>query len=159
MEQKVSHLQVTIKQLERKVTDKDSKAEELKKKVEASESHIRNLKIENSSLKLEMDHSRNALDKMSEESQSKSDELVDIKSELQRYITEVKRFEEMMDLKETDRLTLLQQYEELSKEVTAYESSNRSLGKISDNTAPYLTIFLSRDAGSQPDAGGEEQGR
>ena len=40
-----------------------------------------------------------------------------------------------MDLKETDRVTLLQQYEELSKEVTAYESSNRSLGKLSDNTA------------------------
>ena len=82
-----------------------------------------------------MDHSRNALDKMSEESQSKSDELVDIKSELQRYITEVKRFEEVLYLKENDRLTLLQQFEELSKEVTAYESSNRSLGKLSDNTA------------------------
>ena len=66
---------------------------------------------------------------MSEESQSKSDEIVDIKSELKRYITEVKRFEEVLDLKEADRQSLLTQYEELSKEVTAYESSNRSLGK------------------------------
>merc|ERR1711942_359592 len=46
---------------------------------------------------------------------------------MKRYITEVKRFEEVLDLKEADRQSLLTQYEELSKEVTAYERSNRSL--------------------------------
>ena len=65
---------------------------------------------------------------MSDESRGKSEELVDIRSELQRYITEVKRVEELLDMKETDRINLLTQYEELSKEVSAFEATNRSLG-------------------------------
>jgi len=127
LERKLSQLQVTLKQLERKVLQKETQVEELQETIEKMEVLNRNLKIENSSLRLETEHNRSALDKLSGESQSKSDELIDIKSELKRYITEVKRFEELLDLKENDRLTLLTQYEELSKEVTAYESSNRSL--------------------------------
>jgi len=127
LEQRLSQIQITVKQLERRISDKEIKVEELREVVEKLESLNKALHIENSSLKLEIDHTRNALDKMSEESQSKSDEIVDIKSELKRYITEVKRFEEVLDLKEADRLSLLTQYEELSKEVTAYEKSNRSL--------------------------------
>ena len=46
---------------------------------------------------------------------------------MQRYITEVKRVEELLDIKESDRVNLLAQYEELSKEITAYEATNRSL--------------------------------
>jgi len=127
LERKLSQIQIKVKQLERKVSDKENKVEELHGKVEKLESLNRTLQIENSSLRLEIDHTRNALDKMSEESQSKSDEMLDIKSELKRYITEVKRFEELLDVKEADRLNLLTQYEELAKEVTAYESSNRTL--------------------------------
>ena len=35
--------------------------------------------------------------------------------------------EELLDIKEQDRVTLLSQYEELSREVSAYEATNRSL--------------------------------
>ena len=135
LERRLSQMQVTVKQLEKKISDKENKVEEVLERLEKYESSNKALYIENSSLKLEIDHTRNALDKMSEESQSKSDEIVDIKSEMKRYITEVKRFEEVLDLKEADRQSLLTQYEELSKEVTAYERSNRSLGKniLNDN--------------------------
>ena len=140
LERRLSELQVTVKQLERKVSVKEDKVEELLGKVETCESLNKNLKIENSSLRLEVDHTRNALDKLSEESQSKSDEIVDIKSELKRYITEVKRCEEVLDLKEADRLSLLTQYEEVARAMTAYESTNRSLGKYRVLSTAYLIL-------------------
>jgi len=43
------------------------------------------------------------------------------------YVGQVKRFEELVEMKERERRMLLNQYEELSKEVTNAESNNRSL--------------------------------
>ena len=106
------------------------------------------MKVEVSSLRYELQNNKDELEKVSEESQSKSDEIVDIKSELQRYLSEVKRFEELIDLKDNERSNLLRQYEELSKEASAFESSNRSLGE--------LIIIMLLDSVSVPD--GKSQG-
>ena len=41
--------------------------------------------------------------------------MLDIRAELQRYVTEVKRFEEMLEHKEEERRQLLHQHEQLCR--------------------------------------------
>ena len=110
--------------------EKDRRVEELKGTRVSLEAEARNTKVDNGRLRSELEQQKSEVERLSDESRGKSEELVDIRSELQRYITEVKRVEELLDLKESDRIGLLTQYEELSKEVSAYESTNRSLGNV-----------------------------
>ena len=128
LESQLTDLQMRVKDLERHLREKERKVEELKSSRGSLDEENRNMKLDNGSLRVELEHQRSEVERLSDESRGKSEELVDIRSELQRYITEVKRVEELLDLKETDRINLLTQYEELSKEVSAFEATNRSLG-------------------------------
>ena len=49
------------------------------------------------------------------ESRHQAGQLLDIRAELQRYVTEVKRFEEMLEHKEEERRQLLHQHEQLCR--------------------------------------------
>ena len=127
LEGKVHELETTVKQLERAMKDRDTRMEEVRSVNSNLEEENRNVKLDNGSLRVDLDHQRSEVERLSDESRGKTEELVDIRAELQRYITEVKRVEELLDIKESDRVELLAQYEELSKEVSAYEATNRSL--------------------------------
>ena len=127
LEGKVHELETTVRQLERAMKDRDTRMEEVKSVNSSLEEENRNVKLDNGSLRVDLDHQRSEVERLSDESRGKGEELVDIRAELQRYITEVKRVEELLDIKESDRTELLAQYEELSKEVSAYEATNRSL--------------------------------
>ena len=127
LEGKVHELETTVRQMERAMQERDRRVEEVKKVNDNLEEENRNVKLDNGSLRVDLDQQRSEVDRLSDESRGKTEELVDIRAELQRYITEVKRVEELLDIKESDRMELLAQYEELSKEVSAYEATNRSL--------------------------------
>lgn len=127
LEGKVHELETTVRQLERAMKERDARMEEVRSVNSNLEEESRNVKLDNGSLRVDLDHQRSEVERLSDESRSKAEELVDIRAELQRYITEVKRVEELLDIKESDRMELLAQYEELSKEVSAYEATNRSL--------------------------------
>ena len=128
LELKVGELELKIKTLERLASDKERRMEEVTAVNRDLEEANRNVTLDNGALRVELEQHKSELERLSDESRGKSDELVDIRSELQRYITEVKRVQELLDIKENDRVLLLTQYEELSKEVNAYEATNRSLG-------------------------------
>ena len=130
LESELSDLQMTVKQLERNLREKDRKVEELKSTRQSLDEEARNARMDNGSLRAELEQQRSEVERLSDETRGKAGELLDIRAELQRYITEVKRVEELLDRKESDRINLLTQYEELSKEVSAYEATNRSLGKV-----------------------------
>lgn len=127
LEGKVHELETTVRQLERAMKERDTRMEEVRSVNSNLEEENRNVKLDNGSLRVDLDHQRSEVERLSDESRGKTEELVDIRAELQRYITEVKRVEELLDIKESDRTELLAQYEELSKEVSAYEATNRSL--------------------------------
>ena len=110
--------------------EKERKVEELKSARLSVDEEARTVRMDNGSLRAELEQQRSEVERLSDETRGKSGELLDIRAELQRYITEVKRVEELLDSKENDRINLLSQYEELSKEVSAFEATNRSLGKI-----------------------------
>ena len=130
LELKVGELELKIKTLERLASDKERRMEEVTAVNRDLEEANRNVTLDNGALRVELEQRKSELERLSDESRGKSDELVDIRSELQRYITEVKRVQELLDIKENDRVLLLTQYEELSKEVNAYEATNRSLGTL-----------------------------
>ena len=127
MDGRIHDLEVTVKQLERAVAERERRLEEVRSNNQSLEEENRNVKLDNGSLRVELDLQKSEVERLSDESRSKSDELGDIRAELQRYITEVKRVEELLLMKESDRTNLLTQYEELSKEVTAFEATNRTL--------------------------------
>ena len=127
LEGKVQELEATVRQLERAMKERDARMEEVRSVNSDLEEENRHVKLDNGSLRVDLDHQRSEVERLSDESRGKAEELVDIRAELQRYITEVKRVEELLDIKESDRMELLAQYEELSKEVSAYEATNRSL--------------------------------
>ena len=132
LELQVGELELKIKTLERLASDKERRMEEVTTVNRDLEEANRNVTLDNGALRVELEQRKSELERLSDESRGKSDELVDIRSELQRYITEVKRVQELLDIKENDRVLLLTQYEELSKEVNAYEATNRSLGTLNN---------------------------
>ena len=127
MDGRIHDLEVTVKQLERAVAERERRLEEVRSNNQSLEEENRNVKLDNGSLRVELDLQKSEVERLSDESRGKSAELGDIRAELQRYITEVKRVEELLLMKESDRTNLLTQYEELSKEVTAFEATNRTL--------------------------------
>ena len=127
MEGRIQELEVTVKQLERDACDRERKMTEIKQLNRGLEEENRNVKLDNGGIRVELEHLKSETERLTDESQGKSVEIVDIRAELQRYITEVKRVEELLDIKENDRINLLEQYEVLSKEISAYEATNRSL--------------------------------
>ena len=127
MDGRIHDLEVTVKQLERAVAERERRLEEVRSSNQSLEEENRNVKLDNGSLRVELDLQKSEVERLSDESRGKSAELGDIRAELQRYITEVKRVEELLLMKESDRTNLLTQYEELSKEVTAFEATNRTL--------------------------------
>jgi len=127
MEGRIQELEVTVKQLERDACDRERRMTEIKQLNRGLEEENRNVKLDNGGIRVELEHLKSETERLTDESQGKSVEIVDIRAELQRYITEVKRVEELLDIKENDRINLLEQYEVLSKEISAYEATNRSL--------------------------------
>jgi hypothetical protein len=58
----------------------------------------------------------------------------DLSGQIQRYVNEVKRVEELLAHRETERSELLQQYKSLSVEIDTSETLNRSLeAKVGDH--------------------------
>jgi len=127
LERRVSEYEISIAQLERKLEDRQGLESNLKSKMKECEETARNLRIENENLRKDAEFVRDSLNKVSDDSQEKSDKVRNLESELKRYIGEVKRVEEVLMTKETDRRELLRQYEELAREMSTYESVNRSL--------------------------------
>eukprot|EP00095_Tigriopus_kingsejongensis_P008107 maker-scaffold184_size276635-snap-gene-0.13 protein:Tk08107 transcript:maker-scaffold184_size276635-snap-gene-0.13-mRNA-1 annotation:"testis-specific gene 10 protein isoform x5" len=78
------------------------------------------LKVENCKLKDRLF----AADKIKEE---QSGQIRDLSQQVQRYVNEVKRVEELLNLREKERSELLEQYKSLSIEIDSSESYSRTL--------------------------------
>ena len=85
--------------------------------MEEAEEEARRSRLEMASLKTELEQLRQELRRNIEESKSSDEEVRDLRDQIQGYVTEIKRFEQLLELKERERRMLLTQYEELTREV------------------------------------------
>ena len=69
----------------------------------------RELRVENAKLKEELNDLQSSSD-------SQKAKIEDLRSNIQRYVTEVKRIEEILALRERERTELLAQYQHLNEE-------------------------------------------
>ena len=69
----------------------------------------RELRVENAKLKEELNDLQSSSD-------SQKAKIEDLRSNIQRYVTEVKRIEEILALRERERTELLDQYQHLNEE-------------------------------------------
>ncbi len=66
-------------------------------------------------------------------------QISDLRSHVQKYVTEVKRIEELLASREKERIELLQQYKHLSGEMDSVESYGR---KMAAKVKEYFVAFL-----------------
>ena len=98
-----------------KLKNSEAEVSNLKTGVGAEKNLVRELRKDNMKLKDE-------LVKSSSESDGKNEEIVDLRAQVQRYIKEVKRVEELVAAKEKERIELLDQYRSLSTFLEKSES-------------------------------------
>ena len=94
--------------------------ETVKSRVEAEKSLNRENRQENMKLK-------DDLYKISTDSEGKDEQIKDLRSNIQTYVTEVKRIEDLLTSREHERGELLEQYKYLSDEVDKSELQRRQL--------------------------------
>ncbi|KAB0799230.1 hypothetical protein PPYR_07110 [Photinus pyralis] len=66
----------------------------------------------------------------------------DLKKQLQTYVAEVRRFEDLMDHKESERNDLLEQFRSLSQEANLLETNNHSLEHEATQSKVQLSVTL-----------------
>ena len=111
---------IEIQQQTRRAREAGQEADRWRKQVEEAEEEVRRSRLEIASLKTELEQLRQELRRNIEESKSSDEEVRDMRDQIQGYVTEIKRFEQLLELKERERRMLLTQYEELTKEVCIF---------------------------------------
>ena len=150
-ERRFSEAQVKVAQLQRRLEEENRKVSELRRELEAREDSSGGLKVTAAEARGDAEAAREALRREKEEGRGRREEMKDLQAELQRYeqhasckistlnyyciryVAEVRRMEEVVGAKEAARRDLLEQYDELTREVQAFESANRSLEMRSAN--------------------------
>jgi len=110
-----------LHQMQIRLRDGDREKAALTGRLEAEKSLSRELRIEN--MRLKDDALRSSSD-----TESKDTEIAELRADVQRYIREVKRIEELLAAKDKERNELLEQYKCLSDEMEKTESSARASG-------------------------------
>ena len=80
LEEKVNDLEMKVRQLERNVSEKERRISEIKSINQSLEEENRNVKLDNGSLRVELEHHKSEVERLSDESRTKTSELVDIRS-------------------------------------------------------------------------------
>jgi chromosome segregation ATPase len=109
-----------IRQLQTRIQAQTVKFEEIQSKYQGEREVGRELRIENNTLKEE-------LESIKTDSDSKQSRIEDLRSHIQRYINEVKRIEELLSLRERERSEILDQYKHLNDEAETSARNGRKL--------------------------------
>ena len=104
----------------------------MKSRVDAEKSVNREIRIENMKLKEDVL-------KSSSDSESKDEQIRDLRANIRSYVTEVKRIEDLLTSRENERGGLLDQYRHLSDEVDKSEIYRRNL----ESKVSHLQLELS----------------
>ena len=119
-----------ISNLQNKVLQQSNKLDQTQTRLMGEQEVVRELRIENSKLKEEL----NNLQSSSDSQQAK---IEDLRAHIQRYVTEVKRIEEILALRERERTELLDQYKHLNDEA----ETSMSYGRRMEVKVSYLYLF------------------
>ena len=109
-----------ISTLQNRLRETTAELETVKSRFEAEKSLNRENRQENMKLK-------DDLYKLSTDSDDKDEQIKDLRSNIQTYVTEVKRIEDLLTSREHERGELLEQYKYLSDEVDKSELHRRQL--------------------------------
>jgi len=131
-EQQIQHCLSEITQLQLRNKDAEKDLQNSKSRLDAEKSLNRDIGREN--MKLKQD-----LSQISTESEIKDDEIRDLRANVNSYVSEVKRIEELLSSRERERSKLLEQYKYLSDEVDKSELYGRDL----EAKASHLKLELS----------------
>ena len=109
-----------IKELQDKLRVYETKNDQIQTRILGEQEFSRELRMENTKLKTEL----TALKSDSEEKYAK---IEDMRAHIQRYVTEVKRIEEILAIREKERKDLLEQYQHLNDEAESSASYGRKM--------------------------------
>ena len=117
---KIDDCLAEISNLQNKVLQQSNKLDQTQTRLMGEQEVVRELRIENSKLKEEL----NNLQSSSDSQQAK---IEDLRAHIQRYVTEVKRIEEILALRERERADILDQYKHLNDEAETSMSYGRKM--------------------------------
>ena len=98
-----------IQRLQQNLKQKTTRLDQLQTRLDGEQELSRELRIENTRLKSDM-HS------LKSDSDSKDDQIEDLRAHIRRYVTEVKRIEELLAIREKERVEILDSYKHLNDE-------------------------------------------
>ena len=98
-----------IERLQQNLKQKTSRLDQLQSRLDGEQELSRELRIENTRLKSDM-HS------LKTDSDSKDEKIEDLRAHIRRYVTEVKRIEELLAIREKERIEILDSYKHLNDE-------------------------------------------
>ena len=98
-----------IQRLQQNLKQKTSRLDQLQSRLDGEQELSRELRIENTRLKSDM-HS------LKSDSDSKDEKIEDLRAHIRRYVTEVKRIEELLAIREKERVEILDSYKHLNDE-------------------------------------------
>ena len=106
---KIDDCLAEISQLQTRLKLQSTKLDQTQSRLMGEQEVSRELRVENAKLKEELNDLQSSSD-------SQKAKIEDLRSNIQRYVTEVKRIEEILALRERERTELLDQYQHLNEE-------------------------------------------
>ena len=123
---KIDDCLAEIANLQTRLKQQTSKLDQTQTKLSGEQEVSRELRLENAKLKAELNDLQSSSD-------SQKAKIEDLRSHIQRYVTEVKRIEEILALRERERKELLDQYQHLNDEAeTSMTISRRMEVKVTN---------------------------
>ncbi|KAF2883200.1 hypothetical protein ILUMI_22975 [Ignelater luminosus] len=163
LEQELKSKDAKIMMLENTIADLRKKLSITMDSSSSREHLLRSASAETASLRQELENAIRAKDSAIQENRRIQDDLAsatsdcrttrteleicrrqveDLKRQLQHYVAEVKRFEDLMEQKEAERSELLDQFRSLSQEATMLENNNHTLETEAAQSKVQLSVTL-----------------
>ncbi|XP_014259138.1 centrosomal protein of 135 kDa isoform X2 [Cimex lectularius] len=145
MEKEISNLQAQVHTLERMLSTAESKARSSNNDIRKIEAELTTLESCKENLIYENRRLQNDLAALTQDNMQMSgalaaskQEVENLKMRLQTYVEEVRRVDELLQMKENERAELLEQFKALSAEASHLEVNNQSLEYESTKTKETL---------------------